>query len=605
MRIISIILLAIMSFFYTVSLRAADIHWTLSSSPIIINEDFFLEASDRLIIEPGVEVRFNGYFNLILHGQIIAKGTAEQPIKFKSHDTTGFSNNYIPNGGWKGILSIPMLEAGPDSFIHCHFSDLKLQNYSDNISLSGAVYIDNCLFFNNTSPETTSSATLLQINHSSTALTHKPILKDCQFHDNHIRNTLIEIHSNLLSFTNCSIRNNTYGYGLKIFGYESLDNTIDIGNNDFRNNKSEYMSLGGNGPAISVFNVQNLEIKNNTIYNNTSTGTAALISSNSYGYIDNNIFANNVCWTAPGSVYCVGYSGGLVQLSGGADSFKEVTPPIFFRNNIIANNYTFNFGHLTMHYINAEITNNNFVNNSSEISAPSIYVWGDGKNYFIKNNIFNNNITKFLSIAQKEMRLSEGNVYNINANIYDKYLIHSLVDDEGDELLITLEDDTLANIYSSTPMFTSVILDTATSINALEFNFSLAEGSPCIDAGSASDITLSDLDYDNLPRVVNTIVDIGAIEYTNIPTRIEDADLHASFTIYPNPSIHTLNIAFPLPVTGSIEIITIDGKYVKGVQIEKIKNVQIAIGNLSPSTYILRIIHADGRSENALFIKHL
>lgn len=70
--------------------------WTVGSSPYLVQMPLDIETSARLIIEPGVEVRFAADASLVVNGELYAIGTANQPITF-----TGSVGAVA--GAWAGI----------------------------------------------------------------------------------------------------------------------------------------------------------------------------------------------------------------------------------------------------------------------------------------------------------------------------------------------------------------------------------------------------------------------------------------------------------------------------------------------------------------------
>ncbi len=58
-----------------------DTKWTKENSPYILLEDVQINAGATLTIEPGVEVRGNGY-SIVNYGNFVAVGTEEEPIVF-------------------------------------------------------------------------------------------------------------------------------------------------------------------------------------------------------------------------------------------------------------------------------------------------------------------------------------------------------------------------------------------------------------------------------------------------------------------------------------------------------------------------------------------
>ena len=63
--------------------------WTLTNSPYIVTGNVTVNSGITLTIEPGVEVKFDGYYQLnVAGGTLKAIGTSTQPIKFTSNKAT-------------------------------------------------------------------------------------------------------------------------------------------------------------------------------------------------------------------------------------------------------------------------------------------------------------------------------------------------------------------------------------------------------------------------------------------------------------------------------------------------------------------------------------
>lgn len=75
-----------------------DTVWSLVDSPFVLSGNVTVLADATLTIEPGVEVKFGGFFSLIVNGVLVARGTEEKPIWFTS-------NKENPEAGdWGSIL---------------------------------------------------------------------------------------------------------------------------------------------------------------------------------------------------------------------------------------------------------------------------------------------------------------------------------------------------------------------------------------------------------------------------------------------------------------------------------------------------------------------
>ncbi|UCC92622.1 MAG: right-handed parallel beta-helix repeat-containing protein [Thermoplasmata archaeon] len=72
---------------------AETIVWAAGSSPIVLSESMGIDEDTRLVIEPGVEVRFDPDVGMEIRGHLLAQGTPDDPILFTSN-TTG---EVLPN----------------------------------------------------------------------------------------------------------------------------------------------------------------------------------------------------------------------------------------------------------------------------------------------------------------------------------------------------------------------------------------------------------------------------------------------------------------------------------------------------------------------------
>jgi hypothetical protein len=83
-----------------------DTIWTRVDSPFVVSKDIMVYPNATLTIESGVEVKFGGYFSLIISGILYANGT-EKTITFtsnKEQPEVGDWNAIIFNGMGKSVL---------------------------------------------------------------------------------------------------------------------------------------------------------------------------------------------------------------------------------------------------------------------------------------------------------------------------------------------------------------------------------------------------------------------------------------------------------------------------------------------------------------------
>jgi len=63
-------------------------HWTVAGHPYMVNGHITLSAVDTLVIDPGVEILFNPNTGFLVRGSLIAIGTEEDSILFRSGSST-------------------------------------------------------------------------------------------------------------------------------------------------------------------------------------------------------------------------------------------------------------------------------------------------------------------------------------------------------------------------------------------------------------------------------------------------------------------------------------------------------------------------------------
>jgi len=89
-----------------------DTIWTKEHSPYIVTDDITVERNAALTIQPGVEVRFDGFYALIIKGTLLANGgccktaeNAQQQLNFDNQEGNKiiFTTNYPNLKAWRGI----------------------------------------------------------------------------------------------------------------------------------------------------------------------------------------------------------------------------------------------------------------------------------------------------------------------------------------------------------------------------------------------------------------------------------------------------------------------------------------------------------------------
>lgn len=248
----------------------ANTTFSLKNSPYIVTDNLALFPNVKLIIEPGVELKFNSNKYFEVRGQLIAIGTNVSRITFTSNSTT-------PNkGDWAGIQIKNSLGAKA-SFEYCDFKYASSSNDSECCNLGGPIYYKKCKFENNIFAVSGYTGYVINID-------------DSEF----INNTYGITQADKV-ITNCTFTNNNYG----LFQTER----IDVSNSTFTNNGTAL--FGGRGL------LQNSTITNNTvgvdsfwegftIRNNTISNNGVGVRTSNYdGYvtkIKNNKICNNTTY---------------------------------------------------------------------------------------------------------------------------------------------------------------------------------------------------------------------------------------------------------------------------------------------------------------------
>jgi hypothetical protein len=106
-----------------------DTTWDLTGSPYIVTGDVTVDAGFTLTIKPGVQVRFNGNFGIIILGRLSAEGGETQPILFTS-------NQHVPAAGDWGMLDFRL----GSQLNHLRYTIIE---YGGNASRVGAQIVTN------------------------------------------------------------------------------------------------------------------------------------------------------------------------------------------------------------------------------------------------------------------------------------------------------------------------------------------------------------------------------------------------------------------------------------------------------------------------------
>ncbi|MDD2633388.1 MAG: T9SS type A sorting domain-containing protein [Bacteroidales bacterium] len=274
---------------------------------VFVTDNLRIREITTLEIAPGTLVLFNGSFHIHVDGRLLAQGTPDEPITFTVADTTGFSNDTLPLGGWQQIRMQSIATSEDSSvFTFCHFRYGKAVATDSLFSYGGAFCIRN---------------------------TDKVRIENCSFYRNYafynggaiyLEQSNIAIRNNYFEDNHCGQTFDYFGYG----GALCSDNGVpDIGHNHFRLNRStgiggavcirfsdcplhhnifdeNFSALGGAFGIMHII-VCRYAIHNNLVINNGAEFFGAGISNNNSSplYVNNTI-ADNHCTGGGGGFYC-------------------------------------------------------------------------------------------------------------------------------------------------------------------------------------------------------------------------------------------------------------------------------------------------------------
>lgn len=309
--------------------------WSIENSPYIVDGDVTITNSNELVINPGVEVRFNGHYKFIVNGKLTAQGTKTDRIIFTRHEPTTESR------GW-GIRFDGAME-GTSVLSHCVIEYGYADDGEWNSSLDdrgGGVYV----------------------NHSNV------VIENC-----HIRNNTATTGGGIYANAaggNLVVRNNTiennvafnHGYigcgggGISVYAGRSttaiIENNLIIGNS-YSGNDLNYE--GGGGIQLSAGSAS---VVNNTVYGNSSPKGSGIHTFNGYsGIIKNNIvWGNSDSRNGDQITIETGYDPGSIPegLDIRYNNIQDEGIVVVYRNTPQGINYTGGVGNISSdpHFVN-------------------------------------------------------------------------------------------------------------------------------------------------------------------------------------------------------------------------------------------------------------
>ncbi len=286
-----------------------DTTWTLSGSPYAITGNVTISNGTTLTIEPGVEIKFDGNFSLLINGSLYAVGTNDKWITFTS-------NNMIPRAGdWN---TIKFATAENESFIlgNC------IVEYAENgvtIQNSGKAIIKNSSIINNYSSgihvigesNVIIKGNTIKLNNNGISSTGK-VSSGIKVLNNIIDSNYNGIHlyassEGISQIKNITISDNTFSSnenGIKFHVYPITSgwiNNVTISRNTINFNKNGiYFYIWGGFGYFATNLIYDTLISENTVYSNEKYGIYLNCSGPWLGTIyrvsisDNKIMSNGI-----------------------------------------------------------------------------------------------------------------------------------------------------------------------------------------------------------------------------------------------------------------------------------------------------------------------
>jgi hypothetical protein len=119
--------------------------------------------------------------------------------------------------------------------------------------------------------------------------------------------------------------------------------------------------------------------------------------------------------------------------------------------------------------------------------------------------------------------------------------------------------------------------------------WSLADDSPCINAGNpdTTGLMLPDFDLAGNPRITGSRIDIGTYENPAGVTEVKTPDLELDFKCYPNPFREAITIIYPEYLNNPVDILITDAMGKVVLYVSGIESGQYIWRNSNPGVYFV------------------
>ncbi|MBI3510409.1 MAG: right-handed parallel beta-helix repeat-containing protein [Bacteroidetes bacterium] len=557
--------------------------WTAAGSPYIVQGNI---QCNNLVIQAGVDVRFQNGSGLTSYNSVKAQGTTLLPVIFESDDTTGWSNMSIANGGTSGIY-IYGSTSDTSIFDHCIIRDAK-GLISNNAAVCLGVYGSHLVLTNSEIYHNYISGTSYIISVSNVP----PVITDNSIHNNYGRGCGgISIWSTSGIISGNELYQNSGNEGGAFFIVSDPDPAgPTITNNNIHNNRAYF-----DGGAIMIEDGP-VTISNNTIaFNHSARAGAGIYVLYAHAKILSNWICNNTDSIYNNCGINDGGGGILINNGSGADTAEVY-------NNVIANNNCcFEGGGIRVcgGAGTAFIENNDIVNNT----CHGGYFTGGiniSNNIYasIRNNILygNRGFTTFGQMDSVQIYAGANDTIAIEYNCAEFSYMGGLLTNSGTQ--VTGNQSTNTGVYGVDPGFVMISGGAGILYDGTAADWHLVSTSVCIDSGTTVFLAgipmATDLYGD--PRILGIAIDKGAVEYPSETGMVEQNK--NTLEIFPNPSSDLIYIKDLSPFT-DVRIANAAGQIVSA---EKYRS-GIDLSAFVPGVYFVSFTDKNGRQTTSSFVK--
>jgi parallel beta-helix repeat protein len=376
-----------------------DIIWNKALSPYIVVGDVWVEVDATLTIDPGVEVKFDGYYSVYVNGTIIAIGTETDRVIITS-------NMIAPDrGDWNNLQ---INSVGHAEVKYCNitygFYGIHLDSSSNNNITDNDISNNSVGFLLNSSSNNRITNNYISDNWGG-------ILLWLQSNDNTITNNIFLNNSNGIRLDSSSNNNIT-------------DNDISNNSNGIyldlsSNNKITDNNISNNSDGIHLDSSSNNNITNNTVFSN---GIASLCGIFLEKSLNNYIGNNDILFNFRYGIWLYRSLNNIIANNNILNNFEDGIRVWFdsLHNTIINNIISSN---LEQGIDLGQSSNNRITNNYISDNSRGIYLWAASNDNTITNNIVLNNLLG-ISLGRPSSPLSFNNMIyhnNIIGNVNQSY----------------------------------------------------------------------------------------------------------------------------------------------------------------------------------------